>query len=131
MTAPLNRRAADESATETAAAPTATEPRSYTSIETFIEAQHEWLSARAAMATPGEMSDEELSRRQDREWAAQRNLVATPARAPWAMWLKWELFEALLLDELEGSTTTWSLALVTLGALKADITAILRERAHV
>ena len=79
----------------------------------FERAYYGWLKARAAANNPD--CDEDLT---GEEIEAERNLMLTPARHPWQVWEKLEVFELELSEEMRDGPRLDRFLMLAFGAMK-------------
>lgn len=101
-------------------------PRLAAAVKRFDAAYAEFLAAKADyVADHDDDVDEAADRaRYDRQSAAERALVSTPAPHSSAFWEKFALLERALTEEADTGQLSYPLTIVMLGALKADILAL-------
>jgi hypothetical protein len=109
-----------EAAKRAADAEKAEEDKQLKASETFSNAYHGWLLARAGIQDPLAPEEEQPARyRADGE--AERHLFTTPAVHTDQFWQKLQAFEAILGDELMSGLRKDSVLLLALGSIKQDI----------
>jgi len=82
----------------------------------------DWHAARAALYDPNLPEDDRSSNARSRRTdTAERALLTTPAPLPWGVWMKWEVLDYFVANEVDTGQYTDNRAIVAVAAIKAGM----------